>query len=212
MSRIAYDQKLDALLAAAARVFAERGFHQTSMRDLSRLTGVSLAGWYYYVTSKDELLCVIQERTYSALGETVARALEDAATPVDRLERFVRAHLAFAAVRAAEMRVLVREEGALVGELAGRVRAVRELHAGTLDAVLAGLERVAGGAQVTRDLAARALVGMINALGEGVPAYDLEPLASDVCRLFLGGYLGAATAPAAVMSPRLSAHVVSMPA
>ena len=212
MSRIAYDQKLDALLAAAARVFAERGFHQTSMRDLSRLTGVSLAGWYYYVTSKDELLCVIQERTYSALGETVARALEEAATPVDRLERFVRAHLAFAAVRAAEMRVLVREEGALVGELAGRVRAVRELHARTLDAVLAGLERVAGGAQVTRELAARALVGMINALGEGVPAYDLEPLASDVCRLFLGGYLGGVTSPAGVMSPRLSAHVASTPA
>ena len=47
MGRIAYDQKLDTLLAGAARVFAERGFHQTSMRDLSRLTGVSLAGWYY---------------------------------------------------------------------------------------------------------------------------------------------------------------------
>jgi AcrR family transcriptional regulator len=212
MSRIAYDQKLDALLGAAARVFAERGFHQTSMRDLSRLTGVSLAGWYYYVASKDELLCVIQERTWSALGDAVARALEEAATPLDRLERFVRAHLAFAAVRAAEMRVLVREEGALTGELALRVGAVRALHAHSLDAVLSGLERVAGGAQVARELAARALVGMINALGEGAPAYDLEPLAGDVCRLFLGGYLGGAAAPMGALAPGHASYAAPLPA
>ena len=194
MRRTAYDHKLALLLAGAARVFAERGFHQTSMRDLSRATGVSLSGLYYYVSSKDELLWVIQDRTYSALSDAVSRALDEAVTPVERLERFVRAHLAFAAARSAEMRVLAREEDALTGDLATRVAARRASHSRTLDAVLAGIERSYGSPQVARDVAARALYGMMEAVSQRAavrdPA-DLEPLASDLCRLFLGGFVGA---------------------
>lgn len=194
MRRTAYDHKLTLVLARAARVFAERGFHQTSMRDLSRATGVSLSGLYYYVSSKDELLYVIQDRTYAALSDAVGRALDEAVTPVERLERFVRAHLAFAATRAAEMRVLAREEDALSGDLATRVAAWRATHARTLDAVLAGIERSYGTAQVARDVAARALFGMMEAMSQRVAVHDaadLEPLASDLCRLFLGGFVGA---------------------
>ena len=192
MGRIAYDQKLDTLLAGAARVFAERGFHQTSMRDLSRLTGVSLAGWYYYVASKDERLCAIQERANAALTDAVARALDGASSPVERLERFVHAHLAFATRRADEMRLLAREERALSGELAARVGLWRRAHARSLDAVLSGLDG-AGRVQVTRELGVRALFGIMTALGDGDAAdvADCEPLATEVVRLFLGGYLGA---------------------
>lgn len=206
MGRIAYDQKLDALLDGAARVFAERGFHQTSMRDLSRLTGVSLAGWYYYVASKDELLCAIQERAYAALTDAVARALDGAGSPVERLERFVHANLAFAARRADEMRLLAREERALTGELAARVGLWRRAHARSLDAVLSGLEHGGGRAQVTRELAARALSGIMNALGDGDAAdgSDCEPLAAEVVRLFLGGYLGAGV-PSYPSLPQLAA-------
>ena len=39
-----YDQKLEFILRTAARIFAEKGYHTTSMRDIARETGVSLAG------------------------------------------------------------------------------------------------------------------------------------------------------------------------
>ena len=58
----AYDQRLQHLLASAARTFAERGFHATSMRDLSRASGMSLSGIYHYVKGKVELLYLIQDR------------------------------------------------------------------------------------------------------------------------------------------------------
>jgi AcrR family transcriptional regulator len=45
------DQKLDGLLSSAAREFAQRGYDRTSMRDLARVSGISLAGVYYYVQS-----------------------------------------------------------------------------------------------------------------------------------------------------------------
>ena len=39
-----YDQKHEFILRTAARIFAEKSYHSTSMRDISRATGVSLAG------------------------------------------------------------------------------------------------------------------------------------------------------------------------
>src|SRR5882672_6670636 len=39
-----YDERLDHLLAQAARVFAEKGYHSTTMRDLAAASGMSLAG------------------------------------------------------------------------------------------------------------------------------------------------------------------------
>ena len=59
-----YDQRLDTLLAAAAKTFAERGYHATSMRDLARASGFSLAGMYHYVESKQALLFQIQDRCF----------------------------------------------------------------------------------------------------------------------------------------------------
>ncbi len=58
-----FDRKLDEILRRAAAVFCARGYHQASIRDISRATRVSLAGLYYYFTSKEELLYLIQRHT-----------------------------------------------------------------------------------------------------------------------------------------------------
>src|ERR1044071_8613102 len=61
-----YDQKLEHILRTSARIFAEKSYHSTSMRDISRATGMSLAGLYHYCKSKDELLFLIQEQQPAA--------------------------------------------------------------------------------------------------------------------------------------------------
>ena len=50
-----YDQKLE-ILRTAARIFAEKSYHSTSMRDISRATEVSLAGLYHYCKSKGRIV------------------------------------------------------------------------------------------------------------------------------------------------------------
>jgi hypothetical protein len=60
MDHQAYDQKLARILRIAAGEIAQRGFHNTGIRDISRATGVSIAGLYYYFSSKEELLFLIQ--------------------------------------------------------------------------------------------------------------------------------------------------------
>src|SRR5436190_18744664 len=50
-----YDQKLEFILRSAAQIFADKSYHSTSMRDISRATNVSLAGLYHYCKSKKSL-------------------------------------------------------------------------------------------------------------------------------------------------------------
>ena len=90
-----YDQRLDGLLSTAAGVFAAKGYHPTTMRDLSRETGMSLAGMYHYVRGKDELLALVQERCFSQVLEGAQAAVEAARDPSDRLQRFIRHHVTF---------------------------------------------------------------------------------------------------------------------
>src|SRR5256885_833430 len=59
-----YDERLDQFLSRAAKVFADQGYHSTTMRDLAAATDMSLAGMYYYVRGKEELLFRIQERCF----------------------------------------------------------------------------------------------------------------------------------------------------
>ena len=63
-----YDEKLQQILKTSAKIFAEKGFHHTSVRDISRATKMSLSGLYYYFTTKEELLYLIQERCFRDLA------------------------------------------------------------------------------------------------------------------------------------------------
>ena len=62
-----YDENLQKILKTSAKIFAEKGFHHTSVRDISRATKMSLSGLYYYFTTKEELLYLIQERCFVTL-------------------------------------------------------------------------------------------------------------------------------------------------
>src|SRR5689334_5065072 len=68
-----FDRKLAEILHHATEVFHDKGYEGASMRDLSRATGMSLAGLYYYFESKEKLLYMVQKHTF----ETVLERLQD---------------------------------------------------------------------------------------------------------------------------------------
>ncbi len=206
MAQPEYDQKLDALLAGAARVFALRGYHETSMRDLARATGVSLSGLYYYVNSKEHLLYLIQSRNFDAVVAGMRDRLEGVADPVERLGRFVENHLDYFASHMAEMKVLSHESGALTGDYLHRVNATKREYTRALMDILAEVESAHGPAHVNRRVAAYLLFGMMNWIYNWYdPLGDVgvEALGQHVCRLFLGGYIGLPVSDAAL--PRSTA-------
>ena len=85
--------KRDAILRAATKVFAQRGFFQSQVADVARVAGVAAGTVYLYFKGKDDLLVSIFERS---MGEVLAdgrAAVEGIADPVERLRRLAHLHL-----------------------------------------------------------------------------------------------------------------------
>src|SRR5579864_986189 len=80
-----FDRRLAEILAHATDVFCKKGYEGASMRDLSRASGMSLAGLYYYFESKERLLFLIQKHTFSTIVQHLKKRLEGVSDPEARM-------------------------------------------------------------------------------------------------------------------------------
>ena len=80
-------------MTEAARLFAERGYHPTSVSDIVESLGVGKGVFYWYFTSKDELFVDILSSAHHELRRRQAAAIGDEADPITRLELGTRASL-----------------------------------------------------------------------------------------------------------------------
>jgi AcrR family transcriptional regulator len=64
-------QRRSEIIDVATRLFLERGFHKTSIRDIARACPFNLASLYMYVTSKEDILFLVAQQ----LIEEKARAM-----------------------------------------------------------------------------------------------------------------------------------------
>jgi len=191
------DDRAVHVLRAAARVFAEKGYHRASIRDVAEAAGLSLAGLYYYVGSKAELLFRIQDHAFATLLATLEQELAGRADPVERFHVFVDQYVRFFAANLAEMKVLSHEADALGGRFRAQIQEHKRRLARLVDGLLTELRPHA---EVDRRAATFALFGMLNWIYTWYrPDRDEPPerLAADFARLFLHGYLTeSAPAPA----------------
>jgi TetR/AcrR family transcriptional regulator, cholesterol catabolism regulator len=197
--RTAYDEKLASILSVAARIIAEKGYHQASIRDIARATGVSLSGLYYYFDSKEELLFLIQDHAFGTLVESLDRQLAGVTEPQRRLRILMENHLRYFLANKAEMKVLSHEAESLSGEYRRRVNAQKRRLTEFASGILAEL-RPEG--DVDLRVATFSMFGMMNWLYNWHrPEVDppVEKLVDDMYRIFVSGFLpdGAAIADGA---------------
>ena len=98
----------DDLLDVAARLFAERGFHGTSMADLAEAMGLQKGSLYSLTTSKQELLATIARGGAAAFHEALDRVPDDG-LPLERVRAALRGHLATVAGQLDAATVFTRE-------------------------------------------------------------------------------------------------------
>ena len=96
------------LVSVAARLFAERGYHGTSMADLAEAMGVQKGSLYSLTESKQELLVVIT-REGAASFHVALDAVPDDAEPLERVRLALRAHLGVVAAQVSAATVFTRE-------------------------------------------------------------------------------------------------------
>lgn len=189
--RSAYDEKLESILRTAAQIFAEKGYHQASIRDIARATGVSLSGLYYYFNSKEELLFLIQDHAFGTLLGNLERLLEGETEPLRRLRILMETHLRYFIANQAEMKVLSHEAEALTGDFRRRVNAQKRR---LTELAMEILTELRPDGDVDPRVATFAMFGMMNWLynwhrpDRDVP---LDKIVDDMYRIFVEGFLPA---------------------
>ena len=142
-----YDQKRELILRTSARIFADKSYHSTSMRDISRQTGVSLAGLYHYCKSKEELLFLIQDHCFGRVLERLEERIKTIDDPFEKLRIFVDNHLSFFAANMAEMKVLSHEAESLAGDLHEHVSTRKRQYTRTARKILSEVQQAAASAR-----------------------------------------------------------------
>ena len=152
-----YDRRRDDVVEAAARVFAERGYAETSVSQLAEEIGLATGAVYHYFSGKQDLLVEICDQLTEPLLEQASDLL-DAGGPAERqLRDLIRLWVAHVVARRDHLLVFTQVRHVVDhGEPWREVRRARkrfeQLLAGALEA--AGLD--------DPDLARYALLGMVN--------------------------------------------------
>src|SRR6202051_2351087 len=90
-----FDKRLAQILTHATDVFCRKGYEGASMRDLSRASGMSLAGLYYYFESKERLLFLIQKHTFTTIVQRLKTRIEGVTDPEQKNRIIILHHLEF---------------------------------------------------------------------------------------------------------------------
>jgi AcrR family transcriptional regulator len=84
----------DQVRAAALRLFKEKGYHATSMRDIAAAVGINKGSLYSYIKSKEDLLVPVFEQAQGVLTTQIEQICADASlSPTERLKRAIHAHV-----------------------------------------------------------------------------------------------------------------------
>ena len=159
------------------------------MRDLSRASGMSLAGLYYYFESKERLLFLIQKHTFSTIVQRLKKRLDGVNDPEEQVRIFILNHLEYFLANPQAMKVLSHEAEVLKNGFASEVAALKREYYRICVGLLDELKRERGLEFSTR-IAVLSLFGMMNWIytwhNPRVDA-DAEHVAGEMGDIFLRG-------------------------
>ena len=156
-----FDRRLSSILAHATNVFYEKGYEGASMRDLSRASGMSLAGMYHYFESKEKLLYLIQRHTFNTIVKQLRRKLDSAINPEERIRVLIFNHLEYFLANQKAMKVLSHEDEVLKNGFGVEVRSLKREYYRICLAVLDDFRR-ADRLTFSPRVAVMSLFGMMN--------------------------------------------------
>jgi AcrR family transcriptional regulator len=129
------------LLDVAVPVFAERGFHGTSMEDVAEAAGVTKPVLYQHFSSKRELYLELLDDVGSRLVDEVTSAVDGATGPRAQVEAGFSAYFSFVAEQSHAFRLLFGGGARRDEEFADTVRRVEDRMAAAIaDLIEADLE------------------------------------------------------------------------
>ncbi len=169
--RLPAAQRREQLLHTAVGVFAEHGFHATSMNDVAEAAGVTKPVLYQHFSSKRELFIELLGDIGAELRDTIAKATTDAPGPRQQIEDGFRAYFSYVEDHTDSFRVLFGSGARRDPEFAAFARDVER----SLAEAIAGLIVVDGEPVAQRLMLAHSIVGMTESTSRYWLAHDRQP-------------------------------------
>jgi len=109
-------RKMTSIAKAAAKLFNEKGFLETSMDDVSAAAKLSKGGIYHYFSSKNEMLYFISTNFMGLLLNDLERELEKIEGNVAKIQFIISRHIEFYTKYIAEAKTTIHEGHLLPSE------------------------------------------------------------------------------------------------
>ena len=121
----AQEEKRRLILAAAVRVFAQRGYHASRVGDIAEEAGIAHGLLYHYFASKEEVLETIFRENWRVLIEAFRQVERSGTSPLEQVEGMAKLLLRSWRADPDLVRVMIREV-ARSPHLQGQVDEIRE--------------------------------------------------------------------------------------
>lgn len=178
------------IIEAAARVFAERGFHGATTQDIADVLGIKQASLYYYFSSKEaalELVCLRGVEGFFEAAKAIAARPESARK---RLALLINSHLSPLVDRADFVKVFLNERQHLPTESRRRIgRWSRGLERIFEEVIKEGIANGEFRAALDPRMATLAILGMCNAVSswQRNENVDVAQISAEFARLVIDG-------------------------
>ena len=184
-------RRSDEISDAAARMFAERGYHGTTTQAIADVLGMRQASLYYYFPSKEAALELVCARGTDGFVEGAEAVMESACAPLEKLARLIAAHLAPIDTMPDYVRVFINERRYLPTASRRRIgRKSRRIERFFEHVILAGIADGSIRPGADARLAMLAVLGMCNAVinwREADRARDMSRVAAEFASLIADG-------------------------
>lgn len=178
----------------AAEVFHRKGYDNTSMSDVAEAAGLTKAGLYHHVSSKESLLYTVLDSGLDLTESYVMKPLETIADPIDRLKTMIELHLRLVLEeRNLEVTGLLHECKTLAPADRTRINRRKKEYVKMSTKVIADAIRKHNITDVNPKLAAFALLGMLNWTYQWYKpsgSHSREEIVTQFQNIFLNGILG----------------------
>ena len=88
------EERREQIFQAASKLIQKKGYHMTTLRDISRETGISLGNLYDYIRTKEDILYIVHEKAHQIVAQSLDENSTAGKDPVKRLSEMIEKELA----------------------------------------------------------------------------------------------------------------------
>ena len=188
-----YQRRYGEIIDAAAAVFADKGYHGSSTKDIADRLGIRQGSLYYYFTSKEAALEEVCARGVDGFMQGLEAIIEAGGSTSDQIRKAIANHLQPLRDRPSYVQTFLHERRALPTASRRKIGALSRSYEDRLESVFrSGVKSGELRADLDCRVATLGLLGMCNAVstwylkGSGP---DLDDIVESFARLLIDGVL-----------------------